>query len=267
MSAEVWGDLISGLCDEAQCYDAEMRYQYFLSGLRNKEWKAVLATTMVNSIPHAVAVLLFKNIHLPIEDDDEFAENATSKPNSENAMMQQMLTMMQQTQNLLVQQQQQQMARPPRSPRQQVAVAAAYDQPEQPGPQNASPLAAPRSSMPETPFRGIRQGPDMYTQEGRVVCGRCHNLGCSRINCRRSIATCPNCNQKGHINVECELPRQGQMQSGGGQGGPPRGVRRCFMCQSPDHIVMNCPTRAAILQMAPQGAANNSAQVSVPSQQ
>ncbi|KAE8977894.1 hypothetical protein PR001_g25000, partial [Phytophthora rubi] len=36
MSAEVWGDLISGLCDEAQCYDAEMRYQYFLSGLRNK---------------------------------------------------------------------------------------------------------------------------------------------------------------------------------------------------------------------------------------
>ncbi|KAE9272436.1 hypothetical protein PR003_g30200, partial [Phytophthora rubi] len=114
MSAEVWGDLISGLCDEAQCYDAEMRYQYFLSGLRNKEWKAVLATTMVNSILHAVAVLLFKNMHLPIEDDDEFAENATSKPNSENAMMQQMLTMMQQTQNLLVQQQQQQMARPPR---------------------------------------------------------------------------------------------------------------------------------------------------------
>ncbi|KAE9327482.1 hypothetical protein PR003_g16010 [Phytophthora rubi] len=256
MSAEVWGDLISGLCDEAQCYDAEMRYQYFLSGLRNKEWKAVLATTMVNSIQHTVAVLLFKNMHLPIEDDAEFAENATSKPNSENAMMQQ-------TQNLLVQQQQQQMARPPRSPRQQVAVAAAYDQPELPGQQNDSTHAAPRSSMPETPFRGNRQGPDMYTQEGRVVCGRCHNLGCSRINCQRSLATCPHCNLKGHIGVECKLPRPGQMQSGG-QGGPPRGIRRCFMCQSPDHIVMNCPTRAAILQMTPQGAANNSAQVSVP---
>ncbi|KAE8899636.1 hypothetical protein PF010_g25935 [Phytophthora fragariae] len=218
---------------------------------------------MVNSIPHAVAVLSFKNMHLPIEDDDEFAENATSKPNSENAMMQQMLTMMQQTQNLLVQQQQQQMARPPRSPRQQVAVAAAYDQPEQPGQQNASSHAASRSSMPETPLRGSRQGPDMYTQEGRVVCGRCHNLGCSRINCRRSLATCPHCNLKGHIDVECELPRPGQMQSGG----PPRGIRRCFMCQSPDHIVMNCPTRPAILQMTPQGTANNSTQVSVPSQQ
>ncbi|KAE9052764.1 hypothetical protein PF010_g33108, partial [Phytophthora fragariae] len=40
MSAEVWGDLISGLCNEAQCYDPQMRYQYFLSGLRNREWKA-----------------------------------------------------------------------------------------------------------------------------------------------------------------------------------------------------------------------------------
>ncbi|KAE9341072.1 hypothetical protein PF008_g10810 [Phytophthora fragariae] len=31
MSAEVWGDLISGLCNEAQCYDRQMRYQYLLS--------------------------------------------------------------------------------------------------------------------------------------------------------------------------------------------------------------------------------------------
>ncbi|KAE9030743.1 hypothetical protein PR002_g9814 [Phytophthora rubi] len=98
MSAEVWGDLISSLCYAAQCYDAEMRYQYFLSGLRNKEWKAALATTIVNSIPHAVAVLLFKNMHLPIEDDSEFAEDSGSKPATENAMMKQMLTMMQQTQ-------------------------------------------------------------------------------------------------------------------------------------------------------------------------
>ncbi|KAI9993255.1 hypothetical protein PInf_015333 [Phytophthora infestans] len=36
MSAEVWGDIISGLCDDAQCYDEQIRYQYFLTGLRNK---------------------------------------------------------------------------------------------------------------------------------------------------------------------------------------------------------------------------------------
>ncbi|KAE9004581.1 hypothetical protein PF010_g13168 [Phytophthora fragariae] len=29
MSAEVWGDLISGLRNEAQCYDPQMRCQYF----------------------------------------------------------------------------------------------------------------------------------------------------------------------------------------------------------------------------------------------
>ncbi|KAE8952829.1 hypothetical protein PR001_g33132, partial [Phytophthora rubi] len=56
MSAEVWGDLISGLCNEAQCYDPQMRYQYFLSGLRNREWKAALNTLMVNSIEGAVIV-------------------------------------------------------------------------------------------------------------------------------------------------------------------------------------------------------------------
>ncbi|KAE9069616.1 hypothetical protein PF010_g26594, partial [Phytophthora fragariae] len=80
MSAEVWGDLISGLCNEAQCYDPQMRYQYFLSGLRNREWKAALNTLMVNSIEGAVIVLLAKNMHQPVEDDA-----APSKPPSENA--------------------------------------------------------------------------------------------------------------------------------------------------------------------------------------
>ncbi|KAE8877653.1 hypothetical protein PF005_g17571 [Phytophthora fragariae] len=37
MSAEVWGDLMSSLCNAALCYDEQMRYQYFLSGLRNRE--------------------------------------------------------------------------------------------------------------------------------------------------------------------------------------------------------------------------------------
>ncbi|OWY92791.1 hypothetical protein PHMEG_00038059, partial [Phytophthora megakarya] len=69
MSAEVWGDVISNLCDAAQVTDPQMRYQYFLAGLRNKEWKAALQTTMVNDIPRAVMTLLYKNMHLPNEDD------------------------------------------------------------------------------------------------------------------------------------------------------------------------------------------------------
>ncbi|KAE8890697.1 hypothetical protein PF007_g10935 [Phytophthora fragariae] len=82
MSAEVWGDLIQGLCDEAQCFDPCMRYQYFLSGLRNKEWKTALSTAMVNSIQQAVAVLLYKNMHIPVEDDADFADVAQVPPRS-----------------------------------------------------------------------------------------------------------------------------------------------------------------------------------------
>ncbi|POM75740.1 Hypothetical protein PHPALM_7116 [Phytophthora palmivora] len=63
MSAEVWGDLISGLCDAAHCCDPQMRYQYFLAGLRNKDWRAALSTTM--------------NMHLPIEDESEYADEPT----------------------------------------------------------------------------------------------------------------------------------------------------------------------------------------------
>ncbi|KAK1947620.1 hypothetical protein P3T76_001630 [Phytophthora citrophthora] len=37
MSAKVWSDLISRLCDDTRCYDLDLRYQYFLSGLRNRE--------------------------------------------------------------------------------------------------------------------------------------------------------------------------------------------------------------------------------------
>ncbi|OWZ10015.1 hypothetical protein PHMEG_00017199 [Phytophthora megakarya] len=72
MSAEVMGDAISILCDAAQVVDPQMRYQYFLAGLRNKGWKAALQTTMVNDIPRAVTTLLYKNMHLPAEDETEF---------------------------------------------------------------------------------------------------------------------------------------------------------------------------------------------------
>ncbi|KAE9010896.1 hypothetical protein PR003_g15513 [Phytophthora rubi] len=68
MSADVWGDWISGICDDAQCFDPSMRYQYFLAGLRNSEWKAVLSTMTMNSIQQAVTVLLYMNMHLPVED-------------------------------------------------------------------------------------------------------------------------------------------------------------------------------------------------------
>ncbi|KAE8910623.1 hypothetical protein PF005_g1500 [Phytophthora fragariae] len=104
MSVEVCGDLIRGLCDEAQCFDPRMRYQYVLSGLRNKEWKAALSTAMVNSIQQAVAVLLYKNMHIPVEDDADFADvvASTSKSAAESTLLTQMMQMLQANQNLIL---------------------------------------------------------------------------------------------------------------------------------------------------------------------
>ncbi|KAE8903249.1 hypothetical protein PF007_g25626 [Phytophthora fragariae] len=265
MSAEVWGDLISGLCNEAQCYDPQMRYQYFLSGLRNREWKAALNTLMVNSIEGTVIVLLAKNMHQPVEDDADFVDAAPSKTPSENAAVLQMMQMLQQTQNLILQQQQD-LARSPRSPRRPTYAAAAYEEPAQ----SLAPNLPTNATVPRAPFRGIRQVPDQYTQDGQVVCGRCHILGCSRINCRRTSSTCPNCGMRGHIAVECEAPRNqtgngASSQNSGRRYGEPR---TCYACQRPGHLVAQCPTVRAVSQamaQADQGGQGASRPASTPS--
>ncbi|KAG3197551.1 hypothetical protein PC128_g6740 [Phytophthora cactorum] len=105
MSAKVWEDLVSSMCDATQCTDPQMRYQYYFAGLWNKRWKAALSTSTVNKIPQAVAVLLYKSTHIPNEDDAEYVDETNRKPVPENATTQQMATM-QQTHNLLSQQQQ-----------------------------------------------------------------------------------------------------------------------------------------------------------------
>ncbi|KAE8993924.1 hypothetical protein PR001_g20537 [Phytophthora rubi] len=154
ISAEVWGDLISGLCNEAQCCNPQMRYQYFLSGLRNREWKAALNTLIVNSIEGAVIVLLAKNMHQSVEDDADFVDAVTSKAPAESAVVLQMMQMLQQTQNLILQQQQD-LARSPRSPRHPTYAAAAYEEPSQASTPHLT--TNPQTTVPRTQFRGIRQ--------------------------------------------------------------------------------------------------------------
>ncbi|OWZ08405.1 hypothetical protein PHMEG_00019059 [Phytophthora megakarya] len=164
MSAEAWGDVISNLCDAAQVVDPQMRYQYVLAGLRNKEWKTALQTTMVNDIPRAVHTLLYKNMHLPAEDEAEFEDEVTKKPIMEEGMMQQMLGLMQQTQNLLVTQNQL-MARSPCSSRNRVSdtqplfIAATYE--------DQTPIiSAVAENAPNVAGGNRRMGPDQYTREG-----------------------------------------------------------------------------------------------------
>ncbi|OWZ20839.1 hypothetical protein PHMEG_0004701 [Phytophthora megakarya] len=88
MSDEVLADVIFNLCDAAQVVNPQMRYQHFLAGLRNSEWKTTLQTTMVNDIPRAVITLLYRNMHFPTEDEFEFDGDVTKKPNCEEIMMQ-----------------------------------------------------------------------------------------------------------------------------------------------------------------------------------
>ncbi|KAE9277994.1 hypothetical protein PF008_g28722 [Phytophthora fragariae] len=244
MSAEVWGDLIQGLCDETQCFDPRMRYQYFLSGLRNKEWKTALSTAMVNSIQQAVAVLLYKNMHIPVEDDADFADVVanTSKNAAESTLLSQMMQMLQANQNLILQQQRELM-QSPRPPRRSNYAAAAFENAAPPTPSPSYSQSTP-ANAPLGSVRGIRQGPDMYAQDGRTVCGRCHLLGCSRINCRRANATCQYCKMRGHVGPECEAPQRGNGNGGGdyGQNRRPGGSRSCWACNSPDHYAAQCPT-------------------------
>jgi len=270
MSAEVWGDLTSGLCDAAQYYDPEMRYQYFLSGLRNRQWRNTLDTSLVNSILQAVAVLLYKNQHLPVEEDADFADELPAKaPNGD--LMKQMLTMMQQTQNLRVQQQAQTTAAAPQGgshqrfcsvPNCSVASSGVY----------ALPLAT--APLPATSTRGIRQGPDLYTQDGHIVCGRCHTLGCNRLSCRRNQSACANCRAVGHITAECEHPRMYQRQqqtpttsqqqsanstsNARGSGQFYKGPRTYLLCGEADHVVINCPSREPLNQLVQKSAAGPS---------
>ncbi|GMF41874.1 unnamed protein product [Phytophthora fragariaefolia] len=104
---------------------------------------------------------------LAVENDADFAEVTPTNTLNDNSIMMQMMRLLQLNQNLILQQQQQ-MVRGPRSPRQTWFAAAAYDglgtaAPVLPASQNVP------SSLPQTSFRGIHQGPDQFTQEGQVI--------------------------------------------------------------------------------------------------
>ncbi|POM75665.1 Hypothetical protein PHPALM_7197 [Phytophthora palmivora] len=186
MSAEVWGDLISGLCDAAQCFDPQMRYQYFLAGIRNNK------SGDLHLLLHAV--LLYKNLHLPVEDESGFVEGPTSLQVPENAMMQCILEQIESTQAV-----QQQILNPARQTRRNTVVAAI---PTQPLVQNAPVYLPTAPQAHEVPFyqsvntavqqsssRGIRPDPDLRTQEGVIVCGRCRRVGHGRLSCGRNNLT------------------------------------------------------------------------------
>ncbi|ETP46865.1 hypothetical protein F442_06979 [Phytophthora nicotianae P10297] len=84
---------------------------------------------------------------------------------------------------------------------------------------------------PFTPGRGIRQGADMYTQDGHIVCGRCHTLGHARMECEEPYKQ-PNRPQgQSQQRTSPYNNRNSQQRSG----------RACFICNQKDHLVAECP--------------------------
>ncbi|KAG3145681.1 hypothetical protein PC128_g24156 [Phytophthora cactorum] len=217
-----------------------MRYQYFLARLRNREWKAVLSMTMVNAIPHAVAGLLYKNMHLPAAHDDDFAD-MEANPKSDSALMEEkMMTLMEQTQGLLLQQQQATRATTSGGTSYN---AAAYD--IQVG-QSVPPTSVPMST-------------------GNVVTHQPIAVESLVVGTALLVGTVG----PSDTTVECTLPKQsGSGQPSGGCGGR-QGSRACYMSRGTDHLVAVCPVKAGLNQFIAQGGnASTPAQVQAqPSQQ
>eukprot|EP00644_Phytophthora_capsici_P016037 jgi/Phyca11/115505/e_gw1.28.477.1 len=70
-SAEEWGDRIAKMCDALNYHEPRMRFEFFLGGIRNKQLRAALNASMVTTIPEACSLLLYKNLDLPLEEDDD----------------------------------------------------------------------------------------------------------------------------------------------------------------------------------------------------
>ncbi|KAG3159399.1 hypothetical protein PI126_g7415 [Phytophthora idaei] len=56
-----------------------MRYQLFRRGLRNKRMLVTLDASPAFDIPEACGRPMFKDIHCPMEEDDEFSDAGPSK--------------------------------------------------------------------------------------------------------------------------------------------------------------------------------------------
>eukprot|EP00644_Phytophthora_capsici_P008768 jgi/Phyca11/131854/e_gw1.118.16.1 len=222
-SAEEWGDRIAKMCDALNYHEPRMRFEFFLGGIRNKQLRATLNASMVTTIPEACSLLLYKNLHLPVEEDDEFAGEGTP-PAGMGVVASTQSQMLQQLQ-LMNQTMQKQLQNPGMNHGHISAVAPAAT-PSAPG---VPPSDGGRGAT-LGPLR-IRLGPDTRTTEGEVVCGRCERKGCSRENCPRGKGRCNRCQCEGHFSMECNWPKP--------QGGNRR-EPECFFCHVKGHTVTRC---------------------------
>ncbi|ETM97694.1 hypothetical protein PPTG_24859 [Phytophthora nicotianae INRA-310] len=259
-SVEEWGDRVSDLCESLNYPNPQMRYQLFRRGLRNKRMLATLDASPASDIPEACEWLMFKDMYRPVEEDDEFSDDESSRKKgketpvlaSVDALAQQLQTFMQQQQ-----QWQEQMTQNrwqgPRSPRNRAPMVAAA---------TASTSSGNVGTVPSgsRPFRGISMEDDSRTQDGVPVCGRCRYKGHGRATCVRAGMKCLQCGQMGHVRSECDSNSSTGYGGNrfGGRGS--RGPSRCFFCEDTGHVVAECPAIRSLRSLVPQAASTNSQQ-------
>ncbi|KAI9996393.1 hypothetical protein PInf_013820 [Phytophthora infestans] len=162
-SVDEWGDRVSDLCESLDYPNPQMRYQLFRRGLRNKRMLTTLDASPASDIPEACEWLMIDNMHRPIEEDDEFSDEAPSKKDRDTTVLASVNALAQQMKSFIQQQQwQQQLTQnqwsAPRSPRDRGRVMSAV---------STTVPATNRQAQPEgLRTRGIRMDDDSRFRMG-----------------------------------------------------------------------------------------------------
>ncbi|KAI9990819.1 hypothetical protein PInf_018423 [Phytophthora infestans] len=249
VSVEEWGDRVTDLCDSLDYPNPQMRYQLFRRGLKNKRMLAALDSSPARDIPEACEWLMFKDMHRPVKEDDEFPDESRARTDSHTATVN---ALTQKLDDFLLQQQEWQhqvmedlQSVPPAAvPTVSAVVPSSGGHGQLPPAGGAGPFGGNRAR------RGIKMAEDAHTQEGELVCGRCDYKGHTRVTCSRQTMTCRRCNQYGHIVAECEMPYTGVRGPPSGGNGGGNSTMRCFYCHQIGHSVSQCPEIATLKGLA-----------------
>ncbi|OWZ20289.1 hypothetical protein PHMEG_0005305 [Phytophthora megakarya] len=222
-----WWDHISTMCETLSYNEPRMRYEFFLNGLRNKQMKSMLNSSMVTSFPEACVLLLYKNLHLPVEEDDEFQDvkSNTSKETIEKSNQSQKLQQLQQMSRLLLQQQ-----RLGTQPRGQINAAV----PPPPNIGRSEVPSRPTGTNPQNGQLRIRLGPDTHTTKGITVCSRCERVNRCRETFPRAVGRCNRCLELGHYSMEYNLHKTDRRNGGRQPGGS---STTCVLCGESGHMM------------------------------
>ncbi|KAI9989138.1 hypothetical protein PInf_022886 [Phytophthora infestans] len=97
---------VSYLCESLDYLNSQIRYQLFRRGQRNKRMLATLDASPASDIPEACEWLMFRDMHRPIEEEDEFSDAALTKKGRDTSVLASVEALAQPMKRFMQQQQQ-----------------------------------------------------------------------------------------------------------------------------------------------------------------